>query len=113
MLRLLRPLCLLPLLPLLHPLPLPPPLRLLSFSSAPPLLPACTCAAPNVLIWSAVACSSAFPWLFTPGDLFAKDASGAVVKWAGGDDPSASGAPSQRRWCDGSLEEDLPMRGLR
>ena len=61
--------------------------------------------APNVLIWSAVACSSAFPFLFAPQDLLAKSSDGRVVKF------TATG-PSQRRWADGSLEEDLPMRGL-
>ena len=121
-------------------------------------------AAPNVLIWSAVACSSAFPFLFEPQDLLARDASGNIVKFSGerlcllilaqcngpwhclcgaGPQPQphlsrtsagcshtavprvncarnagsstvteTGAAQSQRRWCDGSLEEDLPMRGL-
>eukprot|EP00887_Chlorella_sp_A99_P000538 scaffold17.g538.t1 len=63
--------------------------------------------APNCLIWSAVACSSAFPLLFSPMDLLAKDANGNVVKWS-----QQGAALGERRWCDGSLEEDLPMRGL-
>ncbi|KAI3428163.1 hypothetical protein D9Q98_006545 [Chlorella vulgaris] len=63
--------------------------------------------APNVLIWSAVACSSAFPFLFAPQDLLAKDACGNFVRFS-----ETGAAQSQRRWCDGSLEEDLPMRGL-
>ncbi|PSC72827.1 Triacylglycerol lipase SDP1 [Micractinium conductrix] len=63
--------------------------------------------APNVLIWSAVACSSAFPFLFAPQDLMAKDGRGNIVKFS-----ETGAAQSQRRWCDGSLEEDLPMRGL-
>lgn len=40
-------------------------------------------AAPNVLIWSAVACSSAFPFLFEPQDLLARDALGNIVKFSG------------------------------
>ncbi|KAL4443669.1 hypothetical protein ABPG75_011406 [Micractinium tetrahymenae] len=63
--------------------------------------------APNVLIWSAVACSSAFPFLFAPQDLLAKDGRGNIVKFS-----ETGAAQSQRRWADGSLEEDLPMRGL-
>jgi TAG lipase/steryl ester hydrolase/phospholipase A2/LPA acyltransferase len=63
--------------------------------------------APNVFIWSAVACSSAFPFLFAPQDLLARDAFGNVVRFS-----ETGAAQSQRRWCDGSLEEDLPMRGL-
>jgi TAG lipase/steryl ester hydrolase/phospholipase A2/LPA acyltransferase len=39
--------------------------------------------APNVLIWSAVACSSAFPFLFAPQDLLARDTRGRVVRCAG------------------------------
>ena len=124
--------------------------------------------APNILVWSAVACSSAFPLLFAPQELMMKDAVGNVVPHhhtsmvGGGVGPSTScgvGLPSafappctaqeegdnppppppksssptplppptssptptssttspsalQRRWCDGSLEEDLPMRTL-
>jgi len=65
--------------------------------------------APHILIWSAVACSSAFPLLFAPQILLAKDAAGREVAH-GGNSSAASGC--LRRWCDGSLEEDLPMRGL-
>jgi TAG lipase / steryl ester hydrolase / phospholipase A2 / LPA acyltransferase len=66
--------------------------------------------APNVVIWSAVACSSAFPLLFAPQELLCKDVSGRLVPHH----PSGTAGPSGclRRWCDGSLEEDLPMRGL-
>ncbi|KAL4441473.1 hypothetical protein ABPG77_001977 [Micractinium sp. CCAP 211/92] len=63
--------------------------------------------APNVLVWSAVACSSAFPLLFVPQQLLARDSRGQVV----GFNAQAAGE-MQRRWRDGSLEEDLPMRGL-
>ncbi|PSC75941.1 Triacylglycerol lipase SDP1 isoform A [Micractinium conductrix] len=63
--------------------------------------------APNVLVWSAVACSSAFPFLYAPQQLLARDSRGEVV----GLTANAAGE-MQRRWRDGSLEEDLPMRGL-
>jgi hypothetical protein len=36
--------------------------------------------APNVVVWSAVACSSAFPGLFQPQDLLAKDHNGNFVR---------------------------------
>jgi predicted acylesterase/phospholipase RssA len=71
----------------------------------PPPLPA---AAPNVLVWSAVACSSAFPFLYAPQQLLARDSRGAVVPFS-----AQAAGELQRRWRDGSLEEDLPMRGLR
>lgn len=67
--------------------------------------------APHVLVWSAVACSSAFPLLFAPQELLAKDAAGRLVPHGTCAGVSVAGA-SLRRWCDGSLEEDLPMRGL-
>ena len=35
--------------------------------------------APNVVVWSAVACSSAFPYLFKPQELLSKNEQGAVV----------------------------------
>lgn len=38
--------------------------------------------APNVIIWSAVSCSSAFPFLFLPQDLLARDANGDLVRYA-------------------------------
>jgi TAG lipase/steryl ester hydrolase/phospholipase A2/LPA acyltransferase len=63
--------------------------------------------APNVLIWSAVACSSAFPFLFAPQTLLARDSRGHIAPFA-----NKSAGESQRRWRDGSLESDLPMRGL-
>ncbi|PSC75647.1 Triacylglycerol lipase SDP1 [Micractinium conductrix] len=69
--------------------------------------------APHVVIWSAVACSSAFPGLFQPQELLARNAAGQLVKFtseaAGGD---GDGGGSSRRWRDGSLEQDLPLRGL-
>ena len=36
--------------------------------------------APNVIIWSAVSCSSAFPFLYLPQDLLARDATGDMVR---------------------------------
>ena len=63
--------------------------------------------APNVLIWSAVACSSAFPFLFAPQTLLARDSRGHIAPFA-----NKAAGESQRRWRDGSLESDLPMRGL-
>jgi len=35
---------------------------------------------PNVLVWSAVSCSSAFPFLFMPQDLLARNRRGELVK---------------------------------
>lgn len=64
--------------------------------------------APHVVIWSAVACSSAFPGLFQPMDLLARTATGELVKFSA----DALGGEGERRWRDGSLETDLPMRGL-
>lgn len=64
--------------------------------------------APHVVIWSAVAASSAFPLLFPATDILAKDVKGAFVRWGS----SHALAPSTRRWRDGSLELDLPMRDI-
>jgi TAG lipase / steryl ester hydrolase / phospholipase A2 / LPA acyltransferase len=36
--------------------------------------------APHVLVWSAVACSSAFPLLFLPQKLYARNAQGEQVE---------------------------------
>ena len=74
--------------------------------------------APHVVVWSAVACSSAFPLLFLPQDLLCRDAKGVLVPYAaegggsggGGSASSPGGAPGSssggRRWRDGSLEVD-------
>lgn len=62
--------------------------------------------APHVVVWSAVAASCAFPNLFPPQPLLAKSRVGALVPW------QPEGRAGPRRWRDGSLEEDLPMRGL-
>ena len=37
--------------------------------------------APNVVVWSAVSCSSAFPFLFMPQDLLARNNRGELVKY--------------------------------
>ncbi|EIE18504.1 patatin-domain-containing protein [Coccomyxa subellipsoidea C-169] len=63
--------------------------------------------APHVYVWSAVSCSSAFPLLFAPQNLFGRNQQGAEVTFS-----AESMQESQRRWRDGSLEEDLPMRSL-
>ena len=66
--------------------------------------------APHVVLWSAVACSSAFPGLPQPRELLARAADGELVRFAAGEGPG--GASTIAGWHDGSLEEDLPMRGL-
>lgn len=63
--------------------------------------------APHAIIWSTVAASSAFPYLFEAQDILAKDVNGGFVRWS----PSP-GEGRERRWRDGSLEDDLPLRGL-
>ena len=60
--------------------------------------------APHLIIWSAVAASCAFPGLFAPQPLLAKSQYGALVPW------QPEGKLGPRRWHDGSLEEDLPMK---
>jgi TAG lipase/steryl ester hydrolase/phospholipase A2/LPA acyltransferase len=62
--------------------------------------------APHLVIWSAVAASCAFPNLFPPQPLLGKSRGGALVAW------QPEGRAGPRLWRDGSLEEDLPMRGL-
>jgi TAG lipase/steryl ester hydrolase/phospholipase A2/LPA acyltransferase len=77
---------------------------------------------PQALIWSAVAASSAFPGLFQPQDILARNARGEEVPFncaAGGatgpataegaaSAAAAAAAAGARRWRDGSLELDLP-----
>jgi TAG lipase/steryl ester hydrolase/phospholipase A2/LPA acyltransferase len=65
--------------------------------------------APHVVIWSAVACSSAFPRLHHPQELLARNAAGNLVSFSS---EAVGGGEGSRQWRDGSLEEDLPMRGL-
>ncbi|KAF4553163.1 Hypothetical protein D9617_8g051770 [Elsinoe fawcettii] len=59
--------------------------------------------APNVLIWSAVAASCSVPFVFSPGQLLAKDPrTGEEVPWN----------QSSQQWIDGSVENDIPMQRL-
>lgn len=60
--------------------------------------------APHLIVWSAVAASCAFPGLFAPQPLLAKSRCGSLVPW------QPEGKMGARRWHDGSLEEDLPMK---
>ena len=61
---------------------------------------------PHLVVWSAVAASCAFPSLFPPQPLIAKSRDGAFVPW------QPEGKLGPRRWRDGSLENDLPMKEL-
>ncbi|KAF3777913.1 Triacylglycerol lipase [Nymphaea thermarum] len=69
---------------------------------------------PNVVIWSAVTASCAFPGLFEAQELMAKDLNGELVPYHRPvlDGPEAA-ASEQRRWRDGSLESDLPIVHLK
>ncbi|XP_078448171.1 triacylglycerol lipase SDP1-like [Wolffia australiana] len=67
--------------------------------------------APNVLIWSAVTASCAFPGLFEAQQLMSKDREGNVVPYQAPLFKTSSAPP--RRWRDGSLESDLPMIQLK
>jgi len=64
--------------------------------------------APQVLVWSAVAASSAFPGLFPPQDIRSRASDGSRVCFA-----MADCRDVERRWRDGSLEDDLPIQTLR
>lgn len=64
--------------------------------------------APGVLIWSAVAASSAFPGLFPARDIRSRNSHGEEVRFSA---HALHGL--ERRWRDGSLEEDLPLQTLR
>lgn len=73
---------------------------------------------PHVVIWSAVTASCAFPGLFEAQELMAKDRSGNIVPYhppfhLGPDQDAASAGVPLRRWRDGSLEIDLPIKQLR
>lgn len=63
---------------------------------------------PNVLIWSAVSASSAFPGLFPSSYLYMKSQSGEFSYVQTNELIDAFG----RKWRDGSLECDLPMNSL-
>jgi TAG lipase / steryl ester hydrolase / phospholipase A2 / LPA acyltransferase len=70
---------------------------------------------PHVLIWSAVTASCAFPGLFEAQELMAKDRFGETIPFHA---PfllgieEGTGVPT-RRWRDGSLESDLPIKRLK
>ncbi|KAK4272473.1 hypothetical protein QN277_021027 [Acacia crassicarpa] len=69
---------------------------------------------PNVVIWSAVTASCAFPGLFEAQELMAKDRNGDIIPYH----PPFNLGPEEgstpiRRWRDGSLEIDLPMMQLK
>ncbi|TVU35030.1 hypothetical protein EJB05_16896, partial [Eragrostis curvula] len=70
---------------------------------------------PHVLIWSAVTASCAFPGLFEAQELMAKDRFGETIPFHA---PfllgieERTGVPT-RRWRDGSLESDLPIKQLK
>ncbi|XP_047943990.1 triacylglycerol lipase SDP1-like [Salvia hispanica] len=68
---------------------------------------------PHVVIWSAVTASCAFPGLFEAQELMAKDRGGNIVPYHPPFhlDPDKGVAP--RRWRDGSLEIDLPIKQLK
>uniref|UniRef100_A0A1D1ZGQ5 Triacylglycerol lipase SDP1 n=1 Tax=Anthurium amnicola TaxID=1678845 RepID=A0A1D1ZGQ5_9ARAE len=73
---------------------------------------------PNVLIWSAVTASCAFPGLFEAQELMAKDRFGNVVPYhlaplSSEGTGRTTPIPSARRWRDGTLESDLPMMQLK
>lgn len=63
--------------------------------------------APHVVVWSAVAASSSFPGLFNPCHILAKNSKGEFVQYA-----TESGRVTDRMWHDGSISQDLPMKGL-
>lgn len=63
---------------------------------------------PHVIIWSAVAASSAFPGLFPAQGILSRNSRGEEVSFSMQD---AFG--TGRLWRDGSLEEDLPIGALR
>jgi len=66
--------------------------------------------APHVVIWSAVSCSAALPGLTGPMELLARAANGDLVCFSG--DGLGSEFSGARRWQDGSIEQELPLRGL-
>jgi len=63
--------------------------------------------APHVLVWSAVACSCAFPCLFPAQELFVKGPDGRIMEQSQMIRRTASS-----KWRDGCLTENLPLQGL-
>lgn len=68
---------------------------------------------PHVVIWSAVTASCAFPGLFEAQELMAKDRSGNIVPYHPPFHLDPDEATRGRRWIDGSLEIDLPIKQLK
>ncbi|KAG1371152.1 triacylglycerol lipase SDP1 [Cocos nucifera] len=70
---------------------------------------------PNVVIWSAVTASCAFPGLFEAQELMAKDRFGDIIPFHAPffEEPEKVSGTSSRRWRDGSLESDLPIMQLK
>lgn len=68
---------------------------------------------PNVVIWSAVTASCAFPGVFEAQELIAKDRHGRLVPYHIPVEVRAENSSSTRYWRDGSLENDLPMLHLK
>ena len=66
--------------------------------------------APNVMIWSAVSCSCAFPLLFPPQDLQIKMKNRRNAPFA---NTRSIARTRSGRWHDGSLGEDLPIQKLK
>lgn len=58
--------------------------------------------APNVLIWSAVCASCAIPYVYGPCDLFCKNEEGEIDHYV----------PGSRKFVDGSIMADLPVKNL-
>ncbi|KAL8467573.1 hypothetical protein ACS0TY_030991 [Phlomoides rotata] len=71
---------------------------------------------PHVVIWSAVTASCAFPGLYEAQELMAKDRSGNIVPYHPPfhlDPEEGTATAAGRRWRDGSLEIDLPIKQLK
>ncbi|KAK3284685.1 mitogen-activated protein kinase tyrosine protein phosphatase sdp1, partial [Cymbomonas tetramitiformis] len=64
----------------------------------------CHLTTPHVVIWSAVLASSAFPGLFPSRELFVRRKDGGFSSYA------SLGLAEGRRWRDGSVEQDLPLK---
>ncbi|GFR50526.1 hypothetical protein Agub_g12795 [Astrephomene gubernaculifera] len=64
--------------------------------------------APNALIWSAVAASSAFPGLYPAQHILARNSRGEIIRFSA----QSTNDSLERRWRDGSLELDLPVQAL-
>jgi TAG lipase/steryl ester hydrolase/phospholipase A2/LPA acyltransferase len=65
--------------------------------------------APSVLIWSAVAASSAFPGLFPSQKIYTKNEVGKLLSISKNDIIDSFG----RKWQDGSIDLDLPVETLK